>query len=70
MATCRCDAGSWTTAREPICDNFTPSECGFCSECWHDKACHSSAWSSTWEDEVRRDERQKVMAEIKMRLGL
>lgn len=68
--TCQCNPGTWTTDPDPICGEYSPGEAGFCQQCWHDKACHSSVWSSTWEDEIRRDERQKVMAEIKMRLGL
>lgn len=66
MTTCRCDPGSWTEAPEPICGAYVAgSDAGFCSECWHDRACHAS-----WEEEIRRDEREKVLTEIKMRLGL
>jgi pentatricopeptide repeat protein len=48
-----------------VCSVYTAGIDGYCEECWHDKACHLLS-----EDEIRADERAKVLAEIRGRLGL
>ena len=66
MTTCVCDGKSWVSDPEPICDKYLPGPDKFCSTCWHDEGCHHA----TWEKQIRKDERNKVLAEIKQRLGL
>jgi hypothetical protein len=66
VTTCKCIAETWTEqVRPPVCSVYTAGMDGYCEECWHDKACHLLS-----EDEIRADERAKVIAEIKGRLGL
>ena len=68
--TCKCNPDTWANETPPpVCSVYTAGIDGYCEECWHDKACHT-AWSATWEEEIRKDERAKVLAEIKRKLGL
>lgn len=64
--TCKCSPETWAdTNPPPVCSVYTSGVDGYCEECWHDKACHLLS-----EEEIRKDERAKVLAEIKARLGL
>jgi hypothetical protein len=64
--TCKCNPDTWAQKTPPpVCSVYTAGIDGYCEECWHDKACHLLS-----EDEIRADERAKVLAEIKERLGL
>ena len=64
--TCKCNPDTWANETPPpVCSVYTAGIDGYCEECWHDKTCHLLS-----EDEIRADERAKVLAEIKERLGL
>ena len=64
--TCKCNPDTWAQKTPPpVCSVYTAGIDGYCEKCWHDKACHLLI-----EEEIRADERAKVLAEIRGRLGL
>lgn len=65
---CDCKPNTWTGVPLAVCSNFHDDGFASCSLCWHDRACHVAKPMS--EEEIRKDERAKVMTEIKARLGL